>query len=144
MPTSGPAEPPDRVGAGVVEVVDVGGRRSVPSSSTAIVTSHFSWRACADAMRFSRRSSLHLTAAPSTCAASTIVDLLAADERLEAEAAADVADLHPDLVLGHAGGAARTRGGPRAGSGSTSTRRAAGRTGPSCATTPRHSIGTIV
>ena len=32
-------------------------------------------------------------------------DLLAADERLEAEPATDVADLHPDLVLGHAGGA---------------------------------------
>jgi hypothetical protein len=30
-------------------------------------------------------------------------DLLAADERLQAEAPTDVADLHPDLVLGHPG-----------------------------------------
>ncbi len=43
----------------------------MPSASTLIVASTRSWRACADAMRFSRRSSVHLTVALSMCAAMT-------------------------------------------------------------------------
>ena len=45
----------------------------IPSASTLIVASTRSWRACADAMRFSRRSSVHLTVALSMCAAMTMV-----------------------------------------------------------------------
>ena len=76
--------------------------RMCPSASKAIVTVQRSLRDVPPATRFSRRSSIHFNGRPRYFDGERDTDLLAAEERLQAEAAADVLLHDADSGLGDA------------------------------------------